>query len=68
MALTKAQIAKLQSDLKKAQSNLKKARAVAKKSAPAPRAANDYLGLGPVGGLGAGAIAGVNAPAAPANV
>jgi hypothetical protein len=68
MALTKAQIAKLQSDLKKAQADLKKAQAAAKKSAPAPRAANDYLGLGPVGGLGAGAIAGVNAPATPANV
>jgi len=60
MALTKAQIAKLQSDLKKAQADLKKAQAAAKKSAPAPRAANDYLGLRPLGGPGADIVAGVN--------
>jgi hypothetical protein len=29
----------------------------------AGRAANDYLGLGPLGGLGAGVVAGVNVPA-----
>jgi hypothetical protein len=32
-------------------------------AAPQGRAANDYLGLGPLGGLGAGVVAGVNPPA-----
>jgi hypothetical protein len=36
---------------------------------PAVRAANDYLGLGPLGGIGAGVVAGVNPvfPPAPVN-
>lgn len=105
MALTKAQIAKLQKDLAKAEADLAKAKAAAAKKpatptsgvvpgfkpevvmpapaarpgepgfvgpvvptpkpAPTPRAANDYLGLGPLGGLGAGAVAGVTGPVAP---
>ena len=57
---TKAEIAKMQANIKKTQSNLNKAKTAAtKKSAPAPRAAGDYLGLGPLGGLGAGVVAGV---------
>jgi hypothetical protein len=64
MALTKAQIAKLQADLKKTQADLKKAQAAAAKKPAATPAANDYLRLGPLGGLGAGVVAGVNAPAA----
>ena len=65
---TKAQLKKLQDALKKAEANLAKAQAPAATSRTAPRAASDYLGLGPVGGLGAGVIAGVNAPATPAGV
>ena len=105
MALTKAQIAKLQKDLAKAEADLAKAKAAAAKKpatptsgvvpgfkpevvmpapaarpgepgfvgpvvptpkpTPTPRAANDYLGLGPLGGLGAGAVAGVTGPVAP---
>jgi hypothetical protein len=105
MALTKAQIAKLQKDLAKAETDLAKAKAAAPKKpatptsgavpgfkpevvmpapatrpgepgfvgpvvptpkpAPTPRAANDYLGLGPLGGLSAGAVAGVTGPVAP---
>jgi hypothetical protein len=63
---TKAQIAKIQADIKKTQGNLGKAatstKNLGKESAPKnePRAANDYLGLGPLGGLGAGVVAGVN--------
>jgi hypothetical protein len=37
--------------------------APASTTAPQGRAANDYLGLGPLGGLGAGVVAGVNPPA-----
>jgi hypothetical protein len=37
--------------------------APASTAAPQGRAANDYLGLGPLGGLGAGVVAGVNPPA-----
>ena len=37
--------------------------APASAAAPQGRAANDYLGLGPLGGLGAGVVAGVNPPA-----
>jgi hypothetical protein len=56
---TKAQLKKLQDALKKAEANLAKVQT----SIQNPPAANDYLGLGPLGGLGAGVIAGVNAPA-----
>jgi hypothetical protein len=102
MALTKAQIAKLQADLKKTQAELKKAQATAAKKpaaptsgaiagfkpevimpapaarpgepgfvgpvvptpkpAPTPRAANDYLGLEPLGGPGADIVSNFNAP------
>jgi hypothetical protein len=65
---TNAQLKKLQDALKKAEANLAKAQAPAATPRTAPRAASDYLGLGPVGGLGAGVIAGVNAPATPAGV
>ena len=59
MALTKAQIAKLQKDLAKAEADLAKAKTAAAKKPAATPAANDYLRLGPLGGLGAGVVAGV---------
>jgi hypothetical protein len=56
---TKAQLKKLQDALKKAEANLAKVQT----SIQNPPAANDYLGLGPLGGLGAGVVAGVKGPA-----
>ena len=56
---TKAQLKKLQDALKKAETNLAKVQT----SIETPPAANDYLGLGPLGGLGAGVVAGVKGPA-----
>jgi hypothetical protein len=57
MMATKAEITKLQEDLKKAENDLAKAKAA---TAPKPEnAANDYLRLGPLGGLASGAVAGV---------
>jgi hypothetical protein len=55
---TKAQLKKLQDALKKAEANLAKVQT----SIQTPPAGNDYLGLGPLGGLGAGVVAGVKPP------
>jgi hypothetical protein len=63
---TKAQLKKLQDALKKAEANLAKVQSTTASSrtdSAASAAANDYLGLGPLGGLGAGVVAGVNPPA-----
>jgi len=59
LAQAEAALAKQKATLAAIQANQKKFNAPEGESAPEPNAANDYLGLGPLGGLGAGVVAGV---------